>query len=151
MLSTCPDELLKKQAVSQGTPGPEPRLTEKGEKAFKEWLEIQQDVGNCVYTEELGKEAARWGKRLGIDSGVGGRKWVKGFFKRNPGLAARQSQLVETCRLTGMSPPAVLLIFGIAGYALGVNESRPGGPARARVHDGLGWRVGMPPQAQAHG
>ena len=112
----------KNRLSRQGTPGPEPRLTEEGEKAFKEWLEMQQDVGNCVYTEELGKEAARWGKLLGIDSGVGGRKWVKGFFKRNPCLAARQSQLVETCRLTGMNPPAVLRFFDIAGYALGVND-----------------------------
>ena len=41
----------KNRVWRQGTPGPEPRPTEEGEKAFKELLEMHQDVGNCVYTE----------------------------------------------------------------------------------------------------
>ena len=112
----------KNRTYREGTRGPEPNLTAEGEAAFREYLMMQQDVGNCIYTDELGKEACRWAKRLGIDKGVGGRKWVKGFFKRNPDLATRQAQLVEACRLTSMNPPAVLRFFDIAGYALGVND-----------------------------
>ena len=77
---------LEKQGFPRGVRGPEPRLTLESEGAFKQKLEFQQDVGNCVSTERMGQEAAKWGKRLGIERGVGGRKWVKGFFKRNPGL-----------------------------------------------------------------
>ena len=59
----------------QVTTGPKPWLTEEGEKAFKEWAEMQQDVGNCVYADEMGKEA-KWGRKLGIHSGVGGGQGV---------------------------------------------------------------------------
>jgi hypothetical protein len=112
----------KNRVFREGVRGPEPRLTLEGEEAFKQWVEFQQDVGNCVGAESMGQEAATWGKRLGIERGVGGRKWVKGFFKRNPGLAERQSQLVEACRLTAMNPPAIWRFYDIAGYAMAVND-----------------------------
>lgn len=112
----------KNRVLHEATRGPKPRLTEEGEKAFKEWVEMQQDVGNCVYVDDMGKEAAKWGRKLGIHSGVGGRKWVKGFFSRHPELSERQAQLVEACRLTGMNPPAVLRFFDNAGYAMNVND-----------------------------
>jgi hypothetical protein len=112
----------KNRVFREGVRGPEPRLTLEGEEAFKQWVEFQQDVGNCVGVEIMGQEAATWGKRLGIECGVGGRKWVKGFFKRNPGLAERQSQLVEACRLTAMNPPAIRRFYDIEGYAMAVND-----------------------------
>ena len=49
-------------------------------------------------------------------------KWVKGFFKRNSGVAERLSQQIEACRLIAMNPPAIWRFYDIAGYALTVND-----------------------------
>jgi hypothetical protein len=111
----------KMRVLDEGRRGPLPTLTLEGERAFKEWLMMQQDVGNCVIASDLGKEAKKWGKELGIRENVGGRKWVQAFFERHPELSRRQSQLVEACRLTAMHPPAVERFFEIAAYALGEN------------------------------
>ena len=111
----------KNRVLDEGRSGPLPTLTLEGEKAFKEWLMMQQDVGNCILAGDLGREAKKWGEALGIDKNVGGRKWVKAFFARNPVLSTRQRQLVEACRLTAMNPPAVARFFDIAGYALREN------------------------------
>ena len=81
----------KNRVLHEVTTRPKPRLTEEDEKAFKEWVEMQQDVGNCVYADEMGKEAAKWGRRLGIHNGVGGRKWVQGFL--NPPLPLTPTSL----------------------------------------------------------
>ena len=81
----------KNRVLHEVTTGPKPRLTEEDEKAFKEWVEMQQDVGNCVYADEMGKVAAKWGRRLGIHNGVGGRKWVQGFL--NPPLPLTPTSL----------------------------------------------------------
>jgi hypothetical protein len=111
----------KNRVLDEGRKGPEPRLTLEGEMAFVEYLKMQQDVGNCILAKHLGEQARKWAADLGISSGVGGRKWLLGFFERHPELSRRQAQLVESCRLTGMNPPAIERFFDIAGYALGMN------------------------------
>ena len=129
----------KNRVLDEGRRGPEPRLTLEGEAAFKEWLEMQQDVGNCTYVDELGKHVRQWALDLGISKDVGGRRWMEGFFRRHPHLASRQAQLVEACRLTAMNPPAAQRFFKIAALALGVEDPAGMVPAnRVYVMDECG-------------
>ena len=42
----------KNRVLDEHRHGPEPRLTLEGEAAFVEYLEMQQDVGNCKYVDD---------------------------------------------------------------------------------------------------
>ena len=68
------------------------------EDKFADWLKESQEASFCVTTEKLSEKAAFFASKLGINI-TGGRKWLKGFFKRHPGLSKRHGELLEMNRL----------------------------------------------------
>lgn len=68
------------------------------ENHFAHWLMESQAASFCVTTDKLCEKAAFFADKLGVNI-TGGRKWLKGFFKRHPELSKRHGELLEMNRL----------------------------------------------------
>lgn len=74
-------------------------LPEEVETKLVTWCVMQQDASFCVKVVKLAEMAGKFGAALGIPI-TGGRKWVDGFFKRHPKIAARMGEVLDLNRLT---------------------------------------------------
>ena len=102
--------------------GPPPVLGADVEKAIKEFLLPQADVGNAFPIDLLPAKVRDIARGLfgtaGTGSFVGGKDWQARFHSRHPELSVRMGQLAEVTRLNCLSREAVDRFYSIAELAL---------------------------------
>ena len=74
------------------------------EKEIEEWLLGHALINNAVGIDAFKQKVASIFQKYGDGTAYGGRRWMKGFFARRPGLAQRLAENTELARVVAIHP-----------------------------------------------
>lgn len=112
--------------------GPPPALGNQLEEELVKYFLLCSEIGCSQTIESLIEKVAELKKRFGISSDIGGRTWIKLFFRRHPDIAARSAQLIDVPRLTAVNRPAVKRYFQLVELVMEIAMAANNG-AKPRV------------------